>query len=108
MPKQWEIWYANFAFEDNPSVVKKRPVLILDNKKVFPILVAKVTKTKPREEYWGEYSINKWQEAGLDYPSTVRLSKRMSLEDSDLAYKIGQLSISDIIEIQKLISSKNE
>ncbi len=105
MPKQWEIWYANFAFEDNPSVIKKRPVLILDNHNFFPILVAKVTKSESRPGYWGEYRIIKWQEAGLDYPSTIRLSKRLILKRIDFAYKIGTLSHLDILNLRELIQS---
>lgn len=42
-PKQWEIWWASFVFEDNPNEVKQRPVLVLDNQTVFPVLVAKAT-----------------------------------------------------------------
>lgn len=42
-PKQWEIWSAKFAFEDDPNTIKTRPVLVLENKKLYPILAAKVS-----------------------------------------------------------------
>ena len=28
---EWEIWLAKVSFEDNPNVIKNRPVLILQN-----------------------------------------------------------------------------
>ena len=104
MPNKWEIWMAAFAYEDKPGQVSDRPVLVLENKEMYPVLVTKITKHAPREGYTGEYSIKKWKEAGLDYPSTVRLSKRLKLQETDFRRKRGRLHPIDIIEIQKLLS----
>lgn len=27
---QWEVWYARFPYEDDESIVKERPVIILN------------------------------------------------------------------------------
>lgn len=49
----------------------------------------------------GEYTIKKWKEAGLTYPSTIRLSKRLLLQDTDFKYFIGKLNPIDIIGVQE-------
>lgn len=95
---------ASFAYEDKPDQVSDRPVLVLENKEMYPVLVTKITKHAPREGYTGEYSIKKWKEAGLDYPSTVRLAKRLKLQETDFRRKRGRLHPIDIIEIQKILS----
>lgn len=105
MPEQWEIWYAKFAFEEDPTKIKKRPVLILGDNKAFPILTAKVTKSSPRPGYPGEYAIVRWKEAGLNFPSTIRLSKKCYLYQNDMLYRIGRLAPSDIIAIEQIIQN---
>ena len=100
--KQWEIWLANCAFEDDPSTIKPRPMLILENKVAY-ILSAKITGACPRSGYWGEYSIVYWAEAGLKKPSTIRLSKQINLLATDLKHKLGDLQAVDILGIQKML-----
>ena len=53
MPNKWEIWMAAFAYEDKPGQVSDRPVLVLENKEMYPVLVTKITKHAPREGYTG-------------------------------------------------------
>lgn len=100
-PKQWEVWSAKFAFEDDPNNVKTRPVLVLENKELYPILTAKITKHSARRNYSGEYEIKEWQEIGLRVPSTIRLSKRLLLQEADFNSKIGKLKPIDIIGVQE-------
>lgn len=107
MIEQWEVWLANFVFEDSDDV-KQRPVLILSDEEAFPILVAKVTKTPPRNNYIGEYSIVHWKQAGLNYPSTIRLSKRLLLQKDDFVHKLGRLEADDIRAVQKVITAMNK
>lgn len=107
MPNRWEIWLAKVKFEDNPSVIKKRPVLII-SPTVSCIISLKITGHSPRPSYKGEYRIKKWKEAGLDKESTIRVSKKLRLINTDFDYQIGRLQPIDIIEIQKLLcGSKN-
>lgn len=98
---------ASFAFEDDPNIKKDRPVIVLENNGVFPILTAKITKHPPRDGYWGEYQIVKWAEAGLSNPSTIRLSKRLKLIESDFRIKKGILQPIDILAIQALIKENS-
>lgn len=100
MPNKWEIWLAQVKFEDNPSVIKRRPVLII-SPSVSCIISLKITGHAPRATYEGEYLIKKWREAGLDKESTIRVSKKLRLINTDFVHKIGRLQPIDIIEIQK-------
>lgn len=100
-PKQWEIWSAEFAFDDNPNISKTRPVLVLENKELYPVLAAKITKHASREYYPGEYEIKDWKSAGLKVPSTIRLSKRLLLQEVDFKSLIGKLKPIDIIGVQE-------
>ena len=96
---KWDIFLAEVPFEDLPQS-KVRPVLILDESAVL-VICLKMTSQSPRR---GEYVLQKWQEAGLHKPTTVRISKRMELERSAFIKRIGALQLSDIYEIQRLLS----
>lgn len=100
-PKPWEVWLAAVKFEDEPSAVKRRPVLVLNDDQVY-ILSLKITSRPPRSGYFGEYSLLKWQEAGLHKPSTVRTSKKLQLFERDFVHKIGRLTPIDILNIIKI------
>lgn len=100
---KWEIWSAEYRYEDDPSVTKRRPVLVIDDNCVFPILIAKITSSPPREGYFGEYPIKFWREAGLQKESTVRLSKVLNAEERDLKCKIGRLHPYDIMQIERIM-----
>lgn len=39
---KWDIWLAKVAFEDEPNIIKNRPVLIIDNTKCL-VLSLKIT-----------------------------------------------------------------
>nr|DAP83183.1 MAG TPA: endoribonuclease [Caudoviricetes sp.] len=41
-PNKWEIWLAKVKFEDNPTQVKPRPVLVIDSKRCY-IISIKIT-----------------------------------------------------------------
>lgn len=93
---KWDIYFANVPFEDLPES-KLRPVIILDDS-VAVVDCLKLTGRAPRP---GEYVIQKWAEAGLHKPTTVRLSKRLSLDKAELRFRIGSLQPIDIFEIEK-------
>ncbi|MGI6695664.1 MAG: type II toxin-antitoxin system PemK/MazF family toxin [Christensenellales bacterium] len=98
--KPWEIWYAAVRYEDELTV-QDRPVLITSANKAV-IIAFKITKTKPRN-MWGEYELVMWKSAGLDVPSTVRLTKQINLTEKDMRRRIGALQLLDILEIQRII-----
>lgn len=104
MPTKWEIWYARFKYED-VNEYKERPVLVLENRFVFPILVAKITSHEPRENYNGEYLIKNWAKAGLSKESTIRLSQILKLEKNDFVKKVGKLQAYDIYNVMQEIKN---
>lgn len=99
---RWEIWLATVNYEDNPAISKHRPVLVVAPGKYY-ILSLKITSHAPRENARLEYALQKWKEAGLSKPSTVRISKRLKLNQSDFVHKIGRLHPTDILSIQNMI-----
>lgn len=101
-PSSWEIWDAKVAFEDAPHTLKRRPVLVISPKDIF-ILSLKITSHEPRKRYPGEYQIKKWEEAGLNKPSTVRCSKRLNLIENDFIKKRGKLQAIDMLEIRNIL-----
>ena len=103
MPEKWEIWDAKVKFEDDPDTVKERPVLVIDQSNCF-LISLKITSHEPREQYFGEYVIMKWQEAGLSEESTIRCSKRLQLVAGDFIDKRGKLQPIDISNIRALLS----
>ena len=97
--KKWDIYIADVPFEDF-SQKKVPPVLILEDAVVF-ISCLKMTSHAPRE---GEYLLRRWKEAGLRKPTTVRLSKRLKLQQRDIRKWIGTLHPIDIIEIERILT----
>lgn len=100
--QRWEVWKAWVPFEEDPDILKPRPVLIIDNNEIF-ILSFKMTGTAPRENFIGEYRLNDWREAGLTKPTTVRLSKLLRLNRNAFIKKYGRLSNLDKSNIENLI-----
>lgn len=103
-PKKWEIWLAQVRFEDR-NEVKIRPVLVISEEIAF-ILSLKITSHSPRN-CKGEYSIHYWEWAGLNKPSTVRVSKALQLQPRDFVKKIGDLHMVDIIRVKSIWATLN-
>jgi len=106
VPNKWEIWRANVRFEEDASLSKERPVLIInpesENKIAFA-LTCYITSKPPRPFDDMDYDILKWREAGLDGPSTIRLNKRIEIKKSSLLFKVGKLKTYDILQITQKI-----
>ena len=96
----WEVWFAAVRCEDSPQT-KNRPVVVTSSGEIY-VLALKVTSHAPRKE-WGEYALQKWQAAGLQKPSTVRIGKRLQLQYRDMIHKIGRLHPLDIINIENML-----
>ena len=94
----WEIWLANVKLEDIDEY-KKRPILILDAGIKIAIAL-KMTSHKPRKN---EYVLMDWEAAGLKKETTVRISKYLQIVESDLCYKIGNISPLDKLELQRIL-----
>lgn len=100
MMKRYEIWRAKVRFEDSEEV-KERPVLIWND--TFFVIAYKLTGTN-RGNSDEEFSINYWQEAGLDKPTFIRIRKVLRLEPSDLLYQIGELDRRDQLRFELRIA----
>lgn len=103
MMKRYEIWWAKVKFEESDDV-KTRPVLIWQDN-VFIITAYKMT-SKKRGDNKDEYCIRFWQEAGLNVPTNIRLSKLLKLEKKDFIKKIGILEERDRLALDIRISSR--
>lgn len=97
--KIWELWYADFPYEDKPES-KDRPVIVL-NTNPLCVLSIKVTGQNVRDKDKYDTPIDHWQEAGLAKPSVARISKTMSLDADRFRRKIGDLHKDDIPIILK-------
>lgn len=97
--RQWEIYLADVPFEDLPQS-KLRPVIILEDGTVL-VDCLKMTSQPPRP---GEYLLQRWAEAGLRKPTTVRLSKRLALPPAAFRKRLGELDLVDIFEISKRLT----
>ena len=98
--QRWEIWWAYVAFEEGNDG-KERPVLILEDGTVC-VIALMITSHEQRPVY-GEYDITKWQSAGLKKPSTIRTTRRLKLDESNLISKIGDLQPFDIVLLQQYL-----
>ncbi|WP_242347400.1 type II toxin-antitoxin system PemK/MazF family toxin [Mucispirillum schaedleri] len=102
--QKWEIWLAYIRFEDNPDKSKLRPVLVMDKENMY-ILSFKMTSHIPRQNYYGEYPIKYYKDAGLVKPTVIRLSKKLLLLENEFVNKIGRLHPFDINEVNKILKS---
>lgn len=96
----WEIWWAYIAFEEGNGG-KQRPVLVLEDGTVY-VITLMITSHDQRNLY-GEYDITKWQSAGLTKPSTIRITRKLRLEESDLIRKMGELQAFDIVLLKRYL-----
>ena len=101
--ENYDIYWSDFGYEDNPNLSKIRPVLILSDRSGIP-LGAKITKHEPRDITKGtDYLLKDYEEAGLKLPSTVRLSQRRKIYPIK---KIGHISKRDEDEIKKILKGE--
>lgn len=66
-PQKWEVWWAKVKFEDEPDIIKIRPVIVFDNKKAY-IISFKVTGQMPRISPASMYCKNGRKQGLLLYP----------------------------------------
>lgn len=98
--KKWDVFLANVPFEECIQS-KIRPVVILEISDTQVIVCLKMTGQPPRQN---EYVLRRWKDAGLHKPTTVRLSKRLVLNQKLILKQIGCLHALDILEIEKRLS----
>lgn len=96
-----EVWFVSFPLEEDRSKYISRPVVVL-NIEDEEVLSVKTTKRDPRKKDPFDTPIIHWREAGLDYASTVRISKTMFLNKSLFDFRIGTLNPYDLKIIQDI------
>jgi hypothetical protein len=104
--KPWEIWLANYRFDDSPEV-KKRPVLILDVRETpdsAEVLCVKMTGQPPRDRH--EYTLTQWRDAGLNKETTIRTEHMKVLLSTDFIHKLGDMRPGDIAGFRKKKNSR--
>ena len=82
---------------------KARPVLVLMDLGA-DCLVCRITSVAHRG--FLDLSVNRWQDAGLDKPSTIRLSRLVTVEKEVLKLRIGRLSAEDVRRVRTLWNEK--
>lgn len=104
-PSLWEIWLASVKFEDDPSIVKDRPVLVIDEDHALYISL-KMTSNISRANSSEEYLVQEWEQSGLRKPTVIRTSHKLELCRRDFKRKIGNLSLKDILNVCDILNEK--
>lgn len=94
--KQGEVYLAEVIFRDLQGGSKLRPVVVVSKDIVIDIdvIVASVTSTQSRNEY--DIVLEHWDEAGLLKPSIARTSKLLTISQTALQRKLGDLHPADL------------
>ena len=87
-----DVVLLDYPFTDASSL-KRRPGVVLLVEEDGDILLARIT-SKVKESPF-DYSLQDWKEAGLAYPSIVRLSKMVSLHHKLIIRPMGTISSTD-------------
>ncbi len=98
--KQGDLWLVEFPFEDSLQTTN-RPVIVLDVDEL-KVLSVKVTKHAPRTEDPFDCPIVQWQECGLKFESTARISKVLNLDKECFIFKLGTIMQTDMETIIEL------
>ena len=97
-----EVYVGIFPFTSGQGG-KARPVLVLMD--LGPdCLICRITSVPHRG--FLDLQIDGWQEAGLDKPSTIRLSRLVTVEKPILRIRVGRLIDEDIARVRKLWNEK--
>jgi mRNA interferase MazF len=97
-----EVFVCVFPFTSGQGA-KARPVLALMD--FGPdCLVCRLTSIRHRG--FLDVQVGDWREAGLDKPSTIRLSRLVTVEKSILKLRIGRLTAEDADRVRGLWNDK--
>ncbi|MCF8567671.1 type II toxin-antitoxin system PemK/MazF family toxin [Alicyclobacillus tolerans] len=97
--KQGEVYLADVYFSAT-NQYKRRPVIIVSNERAIDlvdVMTAPVTSQRARNEF--DVDIEKWREAGLAYPSIARTAKLLTIDQSKLLRKLGDLDDNDLANV---------
>jgi len=93
-----DVYVCVFPFTSGQGA-KARPVLVLMD--LGPdCLVCRITSVPHRG--FLDLPVTRWQDAGLEKPSTIRLSRLVTVEKSILTVRIGSLASEDLDRVRTL------
>lgn len=89
-----DIFYFDVAYEDNPNVIKNRPVIIIDEDENNILLLISTT-TKPRNTPLRSYDkhkvpIQNWRRTGLPKASWAKANYLIKLKRQDVESIVQQ------------------
>jgi len=97
-----EVFVCVFPFTSGQSS-KARPVLVLMDL-AADCLVCRITSVPHRG--FLDLPLSYWREAGLEKPSTARLSRLITVEKTMLRVRLGRLHRDDLSCVKKLWNEK--
>lgn len=95
-------------YEEDPNIIKRRPVIIAKDKSPIYVLTFKITSKPARECDLGDYPLIYWKESGLREPSVVRLRKISQLSPDMFGDYIGRVQAADALEMQRIMQGLKE
>ena len=100
-----EVWLVKYRFEEDLTVFKIRPVVVINNQAVS-IHGYKMTSQPMRSSK--EYLIKDLHKAGLPKKTVIRTSKFIPLDAKILVRKLGELSMADLAGFKALLHKQQK
>ena len=97
-----DIVLINFPFADR-NEEKRRPGLVLAEDPHGDLLLARITSK--RAELPSDVTLTDWKSEGLNIPSSVRLLKLTTTQESFVVRPLGHLTISDRLSVKNAFAT---
>lgn len=104
---RWDVYWGDVPFEDDPTQIKRRPVIIAKDCAVY-VLILRVTSHEARQNDPYDYTLQEWKYANLETESVVRIRKIAQLRPEHVHEYIGRLHPVDILGIQSRMQRYQE
>jgi mRNA interferase MazF len=89
-----------FPFTDS-NTTKKRPAMVILDTEDEDVIVTRITSKINTSQY--DCEIKDWENAGLLFPSTIRLHKIATIEKQIIERKLGKIQNKDLINASNII-----
>lgn len=105
---KYDIIFVDFPHRQHDGKSSKHPALVLDGNKIANLCAQISSKVNKANKYSDniDYVLQDWKEAGLMFPSMVRLGQQEAFTSNNVIKIIGHLSKKDIENIDKILYSK--
>lgn len=102
-----EIIVVNCPYQEDPTIFKPRPVMIISKVKEEIYLIAKITTKNHTGRYKGEWIDEKSKEfehMGIGFPSFILLEQFMQIPVTLIKYPIGRYpAVEQLFKIHNLV-----